>query len=116
MDNTCFGYTVKYKGTQPIEMCIPLHCNKCENCRFYKPLHVLQHDLAVAEQRNKKLISGRLKTKYSLEVNGNKEGYFDSIHLIDQYLFDKFADENPRPSIKKIYDQNTIKIKKEEVC
>ena len=117
LDNTCFGYTTKDTGTGLIEMCTPLHCGNCEGCKFYKPPYVLQHDKAEAEMRNKKLISGRIKTKYSLYVNGTFEGYFAYIFEIDQWLLrSKYAKlEDKELNIEEIFVYNAIRIRKEDV-
>lgn len=122
LDNSCFGYTIKHVQLSNgeiklIEMCTPLHSGSCENCKFYKASYVLQHDRAVAEMRNKKIISGKLKTKYSLTVNGNNEGIYESIVEIDQWLMKSRYSilEAEKLDLDEIYKFNKIEIKKEEV-
>ena len=118
MDNTCFGYAQKITPDKVIEMCTPLHCSNCETCRFYKRPHVLQHEKALAEIRNKKLESGALKTKYSLHVNGNKEGIFSSIKEIDDWLLkSRYSTDTEKGEldIEGIFALNSIKIRKERL-
>lgn len=115
LDNTCFGYTLIYDEgkKETYEMCAPLRCGECENCKFYKPSYILQHDKALASVRQNKINSGKLKIKYNLRVNGNDEGNFDNIAEIDRWLKkSKYSIvNNIKLGIEDIYDKNAITIK-----
>jgi hypothetical protein len=127
MDSSCFKYgikkddngNIKYdKDGNIIEYCkADINCKDCINCPFYQQPHMYEYKKALAEIRNQKLKTGKLRCKYSLEINGNKEGTFESIEAIDEWLKkSKYSkDDESELEIEEIYTFNVIKIRKEDV-